>query len=331
MEAVVQSGWGGREVLSVRRDVPRPRAAEGTVLVRVAAVSMHAGDHHMLTGRPYLIRAAVGRREIPGMDFAGVVVEDAGGTLAPGERVFGTTDVSCGAFAEYVCAKRASLARIPAGVDFETAAAVPTSAMTAMQALRVARPTARGDRVLVNGAAGGVGTFAVQLAKAAGAHVTGVCSSRNLRLVREVGADEVVDYTAGGTPGGAYDRILDLVGNRGVSGWRALMKSDGHLVAVSLPSPESELVPVSMARVLLANSFFSRKQFHLFMQEVRAADLDALAAMLADGSLRPAIGKRLSGLEAIPDALSGHSDTLGLGHTAGKTVVRVLDAGGVAA
>lgn len=330
MKAVHQAGWGGREQLCIK-NVQKPiinnnnnNEHEGKVIVRVAAVSMHAGDHHMLTGRPYMIRVVVGRREIPGMDFAGVVVEDNSGSFTPGERVFGTTDMACGAFAEYVCVKRTSIARIH-GVEFETAAAVPTSAMTAMQALRVARPVATNDRVLVHGASGGVGSFAVQLAKAAGAHVTGVCSSKNVDFVRAMGADKVVDYTAGETPSGEYDRILDLVGNRSMSFWRTLLKADGNLIAVSLPNPESEWVPVSMFRVLLSNSFFSQKRFHLFMQQVHTADLEALAAMLQDGSLRPAIGQRLNGLSSIPDALSTHSLTLGLGHTVGKTVVHVHD------
>jgi len=327
MKAVHQAGWGGREQLTLK-NVRKPQGNEkdeGKMLVRVAAVSMHAGDHHMLTGRPYMIRIVVGRREIPGMDFAGVVVEDSSGSFTPGERVFGTTDMACGAFAEYVCVKRTSTARIPSGVDFATAAAVPTSAMTAMQALRVARPVAKNDRVLVHGASGGVGSFAVQLAKAAGAHVTGVCSSKNRDFVREMGADKVVDYTVGETPSGEYDRIIDLVGNRSMSTWRTLLKADGNLIAVSLPNPESEWVPVSMFRVLLSNSFFSQKRFHLFMQEVHTADLETLATMLQDGSLRPAIGQRLYGLSSIPDALSTHSLTLGLGHTVGKTVVHVHD------
>ena len=324
MEAVYQSGWGGREQLSVRT-VPRSATKPGWVMVRVAAVSMHAGDHHMLTGRPYIIRAAVGRREIPGMDFAGFVVEDCstdGKTLSAGDRVLGTSDVFCGAFAEFVCVPRASVALIPDSVDFETAAAVPTSAMTALQALRVGRPTERGDRVLINGASGGVGTFAVQLAKAAGAHVTGVCSSRNVDLVRKVGADDVIDYTKDGSYGldraDKFDRIVDLVGNRTTSRWSRLMKPEGHMIAVSLG--ESELiVPFGLLRVALSNSYFSKKSFHLFHQEVSDADLDALATMLGEGTLKPAIGRRSIGLPAIPDALSN------FGHSSGKTVVRILD------
>lgn len=331
MEAVHQAGWGGREQLSLRT-VPRPTATPGSVLVRVVAVSVHAGDHHMLTGRPYLVRVAIGRREIPGMDFAGVV-EDASGDFAAGDRVFGTADMACGAFAEFVCVPAAHVVRIPPDVSFTAAAAVPTSGMTALQALRLGRGTASGDRVLVNGASGGVGTFAVQLAKSMGAHVTGVCSSRNVTLVQdELGADEVIDYTKQDPTDAAepFDRILDLVGNHGPAEWLPLLKDDGALVAVTLPNPESECVPCQLLSVACfpwccSTSCFSvrSQKFYTFMQEVSTADLEELASMLRDGTLVPAVAQSLSGMAAIPDALSGHSGTLGLGHTKGKTVITI--------
>jgi len=242
MQAVYQAGWGGHNQLSVR-DVPRPTPGIGCVLVRVVAVSIHAGDHHMLTGRPYIIRLAVGRREIPGMDFAGVV-EELGTNVerfAPGDDVLGTADVACGAFAEYVCVPAKNVVQKPKNVDWEAAAALPTSGQTALQALRTGRAVTNGHRILINGASGGVGSFAVQLAKSMGAHVTGVCSTQNVEMVRSLGADVVVDYRkesieAVAAAGAKYDKIIDAVGR---SGWRQLLNPHGELVAVALPSPES--------------------------------------------------------------------------------------------
>jgi len=330
MQAVYQAGWGGREQLSVR-ELPRPSVRPGHVLVRVAAVSIHAGDHHMLTGRPYIIRLAVGRREVPGMDFAGVVEALGAGVegFAPGDDVLGTADVACGAFAEYVCVPATHVVSKPPSVDWEAAAALPTSGQTALQALRTGAAVTTGCRVLVNGASGGVGSFAVQLAKAMGAHVTGVCSTRNVEMVRALGADVVVDYRKESLESVAaaglerYDKIIDCVGR---SGWRQLLNAHGELVAVSLPNPESECVPCSACSVVCSPwccCCLSRKKAHLFMQKVDAADLEELAAMVGDGRLAPAVGRRLEGIGALPDALAGHSATLGLGHRTGKTVVTV--------
>lgn len=320
---------------------------DGSVRVRVVAASVHAGDHHMLTGRPYLIRIAVGRRHIPGMDFSGIV--DAVGPngkddrLAVGDEVFGTADVASGAFAEYVCVPAAFVVKKPYEVDFEAAAAVATSASTALQALRIgtdwgARKSADQEdehtegaraeyRVLINGASGGVGSFAVQLARSLGAHVTGVCSTPNVELVRELGAAEVVDYKTENLElkcgGEKFDRIIDCVGNRSPAGWRRLLKRDGALVAVSLPSPESECVPCCLFRVVCfpcCCCCLLQQKFHAFMQEVRTADLQELSDMLAAGTLRVVTGKRFSGLAEVSDALCH-------GHTAGKKVISIAPIG----
>ena len=326
MRAVKQSGYGGREQLSVR-EFPRPTPEKGCVLVRVAAVSIHAGDHHVLTGRPYIIRVAAGRKEIPGMDFSGVV-EILGpdvAQFAPGDEVFGTKDIAAGAFAEYVSVPAKQLAHKPPKMSWEEAAALPTSGMTALQALRLGRPVQPGTRVLINGASSGVGTFAVQLAKSMGAHVTGVCSTRNVEMVRSLGADEVVDYkkesveAAATAAGVLYDKILDIAGRYG---WRRLLRPSGTLVAVALP--ESECVPCVLCSIVCTPwccCCLSEKKSHAFMQSVNAADLDELATMVADGRLRVQIGLRLSGIDDVPDALAGHSSTLGQGHRSGKTVV----------
>ena len=328
MQAVHQAGWGGREQLSVR-ELARPSAARGCVLVRVKAASLNAADHHMLTGRPYVIRC-LGRKEIPGMDFSGVVAAVGTGVtrIAVGDDVLGTADTACGAFAEYVSVKDDMIVRKPASIDWEEAASIATAGQTALQALRTGRAIEEGDRVLINGASGGVGSFAVQLAKSMGAHVTGVCSSSNIDHVRELGADDVVDYTtetveAAATARGKYDKIIDAVGR---PGWRSLLNDDGALIAVGLPRPESECVPCVLCEVLCAPwccCCLSSKKTHSFMQAVETADMQELAGMLEEGSLRSVVGKRLAGLGEVPDALAGHSQTLGQGRTVGKTVVRI--------
>lgn len=333
MNAVHQAGWGGREQLSVK-SVTRPAPAAGCVLVKVVAVSTHAGDAHLLSGRPYLVRL-IGLHTIPGMDFAGVVEElgeELGGTtgnaavrFAKGDEVFGSADAACGAFAEYVSVPSKNLVMKPENVSWGTAAAIPTSGMTALQALRAGGEVTSGQRVLVNGASGGVGTFAVQLAKAKGAHVTGVCSTANVDTVRSLGADQIIDYkketVEGASAGVKYDKIIDAVGR---SGWRPLLAARGALVAVALPSPESELIPCQLCSIICCFSCFccciSSKKSHVFMQSVETADLEELASMTSAGTLRPLVGLRLVGIDKIPDALAGHSDTLGPGHRVGKTV-----------
>lgn len=318
MQAVHQAGWGGREQLSVR-EVPRPSPGRGCVLVRVKAVSIHRGDHHMLTGRPYMIRCAVGRKDIPGMDFSGVVQAIGSGVdrIAVGDDVLGTADVACGAFAEFVSVKEGNVVIKPLAVSWEVAAAVATSGQTALQALRIGRAVGPGDRVLVNGASGGVGSFAVQLAKSTGAHVTGVCSTKNIAFVRSLGADDVVDYTKETVDGrDQYDKIIDAAGR---SGWRPLLRNGGAVIAVALPRPESECVPCAVCEVICSPwccCCLSSKKSHSIMQSVDVADMQELADMFSAGSLRSVVGTRLAGLGELPEALAsgGHGST-------GKTVV----------
>lgn len=289
----------------------------------------------MLTGRPYIMRFAVPKNDIPGMDFSGIVVElgsdlqKGGGKFSVGDEVFGTADVAGGAFAEYVSVPATFIAAKPKGVSFEAAAAVPTAGMTALQALR------RGDivvtkntRVLINGASGGVGSFAVQIAKSWGAHVTGVCSTDNVEMVRALGADEVIDYKTQDIDrmGLRFEKIVDCVGR---SQWFSLMtladdsSSAGESVAVALP--ETECVPCALLSILCSPwccCCLSQQSAFAFMQEVHSGDLEELASMLKRGKLSD-VGPRLSGLEAIPDALAGNSATTGLGHTIGKTVITI--------
>ena len=306
-------------------EAPRPKASKDCVLVRVMAVSIHPGDDHMLTGRPYLIRAAVGHRDIPGMDFAGVVEELGSGVegFAPGDEVLGTTDTACGAFAEYVSIPSQYIVKKPGNIAWETAASIATSGQTALQAMRLGRVVTKDSRVLINGASGGVGSIAVQLAKQMGAHVTGVCSTNNVELVRSLGADVVVDYKVGtvetASAGRKYDKILDMAGRPGC---RKLLTPTGDYVAVALPYPESECVPCALFTVLCSPCCcccLSSKKSHAFMQSVEASDLQELTTMVSEGKLRVVVGTRLEGLEALPDAYAGH----GTARVAGKTVVEM--------
>ena len=335
MRAVYQRRYGGRDKLEICT-LPKPELKKGFVLIKVYAVSIHAGDHHVLTGRPYMMRAVVSIPAIPGMDFSGVVVEvgDADGSVwNVGDRCLGTADIELGAFAEYVSVPVTHIARVPENVTMQVAAAVPTSGMTALQALRMGKGVSKGDRVLINGASGGVGSFAVQLAKNMGAHVTGVCSSPNVKIVQSLGADVVVNYrkqsvddavaAAGGREEDKYNVIIDIVGRSG--GWFPLLKTGGQSVAVALP--ESECIPCVICGIMCSPwccCCLTSKKAHTFMQEVSGPDLQELVEMLAEGSLTANLGPRLVGIEAIPDALVGNSSTTGLGHTVGKTVVTLV-------
>ncbi|MFC9294183.1 NAD(P)-dependent alcohol dehydrogenase [Streptomyces sp. NPDC057011] len=234
MKAVVQDRYGSPDVLEIR-EVDRPVPADGEVLVRVHAASVNARDWHLMRGDPYVARLVLGlgrpKERIRGTDFAGRV--EAVGRLVtrfrPGDEVFGEAD---GAFAEYVCAPEGSVEPKPAALTFEQAAAVPLAGNTALMGLRDLAHVEAGQRVLVNGASGGVGTFAVQIAKALGAEVTGVCSTRNADLVRELGADRVVDYTGEdfARNGHRYDVVFDLVGNRSLADCRRALTPAGTLV-----------------------------------------------------------------------------------------------------
>ncbi|MCD7442548.1 NAD(P)-dependent alcohol dehydrogenase [Streptomyces lincolnensis] len=234
MKAVVQDRYGSADTLEFR-DVDRPVPGAGEVLVRVRAAAVNAYDWHLMRGDPRIARLALGlrapRAKIRGRDFAGVVEAVGGGVtgLRPGEEVYGEAD---GAFAEYVCARDGMVGPKPSGLTFEQAAAMPLAANTALIGLRDVARLRAGQSVLVNGASGGVGTFAVQLAKVYGAEVTGVCSTRNVDLVRSLGADRVLDYTREDftRAGHRYDVVLDLVGNRSLGEFRRALTPTGTLV-----------------------------------------------------------------------------------------------------
>lgn len=321
MSAIVQAAYGPPEVLA-HLEVDRPTPGSGQVLLRVVATSLHKGDWHLLTGTPYLVRLMFGLRRpnqpVPGMAVAGRVeaVGPGDSRWKVGDEVFG--ELPGGGFAEYVVADAVALARKPAGVPFDVVATLPVSATTALQGLRDAGRVQPGQRVLVHGAAGGVGLFAIQLAKAMGAHVTGVCSTRNVDLVREHGADEVVDYTCEDFFAGdaRYDVILDLVGNHRPGALRKVLVPCGVLVACAGGSDNRWFGPLGTTIGGLFSNLGSAQKFVPLMAKPSVADLEAVGAFVATGVLRPFIERRYS-LAEVPAALR----QLGLGHNRGKTVV----------
>lgn len=321
MKAIVQDGYGSPDVLRLE-DVERPVPGAGEVLVRVHAAGVNAGDWHLLRGVPYLVRLVFGlrrpRRRIPGMDIAGRV-EAIGGDvegLRPGDEVFGWCE---GAFAEYACLPADNLLGKPAGLSFEQAAAVGDSAFTALQAVRDRGSVGAGQRVLVSGASGGVGTFAVQIAKARGAHVTGVCSTRNLDMVREIGADEAIDYTREDFAAGdrRYDVMLDLVGDRSLSDCRRALAPRGTYVLVGVRDLGRWLGLGRQLRVLVSAPFV-RQRMRAFIAKHTKDDLVALSELVEAGKLKPVIDRRYELSEAA-EALRHQ----GGGHGRGKTVIAV--------
>src|SRR4051812_18860334 len=236
MKAIVQDRYGSPEVLRLE-DIPTPVANDDQVLVRVRAAVVNIGDWHLLRGTPYLMRMVTGpfkpRHQVPGLDLAGQVesVGKAVTQIRPGDEVFGWCRGAC---AEYACAEESNFLPKPVNLTLEQSAAVGDSALTALDAVRDQGKVQPGHEVLINGASGGVGTFAVQIAKSFGATVTGVCSTRNVDLVRTLGADEVIDYTQEDfTQGGQrYDVMLDLVGSRSLSDCRRALTPQGTYVLV---------------------------------------------------------------------------------------------------
>jgi NADPH:quinone reductase-like Zn-dependent oxidoreductase len=322
MRAAVQHRYGPPSVLG-SREVPVPLLGRGDVLVRVGAASVHPGDYFVMTGEPYMVRLVFGLRRprhgIPGRDLAGVVA--AVGTdvtaLRPGEQVFGWS--TTGTLAEYACVPAENLVPVPADLSIEAAATVPTSATAALQALRDVARVRPGQTVLVTGASGGVGTFAVQIAKAFDAEVTGVCSTRNVDLVRSIGADHVVDYTTTDftRSGKRYDVILDNVEAQPLADVRRALTPTGTLVPNSGRGGRwiGPLGRIAGARV---RSAFTRQQLKPLVSIARRQDLLTLADLLATGQVTPVIDRTYPLTDAA-DALR----YVGAGHTRGKVVVTV--------
>lgn len=321
MKAIVQDRYGSPDVLELR-DVERPSPGGGEVLVRVHATGVDAGVWHLTTGQPYLLRLlGFGLRgpKVPvrGLDFAGTVEEVGDGVtrVRPGDEVFGVCE---GAFAELAVAKQDLVAPKPGRLSFEQAAAVLVSGGTALQALRDVGRVRPGQRVLVIGAAGGVGSFAVQLAKAFGADVTGVCSTAKTDLVRTLGADHVVDYTREDFAAQRYDLILDTAGQRSLADLRRALNPRGTLVIVGGEGGKWLGGIQRVLRAALLNPFVRHRLCGL-VSRVRAADLEDLRDLIEAGQLTPALDRTYPLADAA--AAIGH---LHAGRAAGKVVLTVL-------
>ncbi|MBY8873519.1 NAD(P)-dependent alcohol dehydrogenase [Micromonospora sp. PLK6-60] len=311
MKAIVQDRYGPPETLTLA-EVPAPVPAPDEVLVRVEAAALNAYDWHAMRGDPWLARLAMGRSRprarIRGRDFAGRV-EAVGADVRrvrPGDPVFGDLGDANGAFAEYVCVPETSVAATPANLTPQQAAALPLAGTTALMGLRDVGRVEPGHHVLVNGASGGVGTLAVQLAKAFGATVTGVCSTRNVELVRSLGADHVVDYTRADFTAGPrrHDVVFDLVGNRSLTALRQALTPTGTLVLSGggVYRGGSLVGPVWLiARGRLLAPFVRQRVVTLATTPSRQ-HLDALRAHAEAGRLTPVIDRTYP-LHEVPDAL----------------------------
>lgn len=323
MRAIVQRCYGATDVLRLVR-IEKPVPGHDEVLVRVRAASVNPLDWHHLTGTPYVMRlgAGIGAPSEPrvGVDFAGTV-EAVGRDVRrfrPGDAVFGGRT---GALAEYVVVREdRAIAHKPDNASFEQAAAIPVAAITALQGLRDHGGLRAGQKVLVNGASGGVGTFGVQIAKAMGAEVTAVCSTRNVALVRALGADHVIDYTRADFTRDArrYDVILDNVGNHGLMATRRALAPGGTLVVVGGPKHDRWLGPLSRAVRASLLSAFVDERLATFFADLDGEDLASLAGMVRDGRLTPVV-ERTYALAETADAFR-HVET---GRARGKVVVRI--------
>ncbi|HYP44199.1 MAG TPA: NAD(P)-dependent alcohol dehydrogenase [Propionibacteriaceae bacterium] len=324
MQAVVQDRYGPPDVLRCAT-VARPATGDNDVLIRVHAAGVHIGDWHLMTGQPYLMRVMgfglrAPKRRIRGTDVAGTVVSVGArvSELQVGDEVFGACD---GAYAEYATARPGTLARKPVNLSFEQAAAAPTSAATALTAVRDAGHVTAGQRVLVIGASGGVGLFAVQIAKAFGAEVTGVCRTSKVELVRSVGADHVIDYTQTdvGSNGQRYDVILDMGGNRPLSQLRRGLTPRGTLVLVG-GEGGGRWIGGAMGRSLraLTLSPFVSQQLRMVVATVKRRDMDVLSELIEAGKLTPIIDT-VHPLSGVSDAIRHLVD----GRAHGKLAISV--------
>src|SRR5207302_8068070 len=324
MKAIVQDMYGEPAAVLDLQNVAKPVAKDGEVLIRVHAASIHVGDWMMVTGVPYIARPAYGMRKpknrIPGTDVAGTVEAVGQGVteLRPGDEVFGWCT---GAFAEYACASADHFVAKPANLTFEQAAAIGVSASTALQLLRDQGKVQPGQKVLINGASGGVGTFAVQIAKAFGAEVTGVCSTRNVDLVRSIGADHVIDYTREDftKTDQHYDMIYDLVGNHSFRERRQILTPNGICVLAGIGG--AGFHPESWGRILgnfktAFQSKFTSQKFVTYIAKLTKDDLNVLRDFMQAGKLSPVIDRtyKISETQAAVRYLEE-------GHARGKVVI----------
>jgi NADPH:quinone reductase-like Zn-dependent oxidoreductase len=325
MKAIVYCDYG---VPSLKfQEIEKPAPADDQLLVKVRAASVNPLDWHFVEGTPYVMRAmGVGLRKPKdtrlGVDFAGTV-EAVGKNVTkfkPGDEVFGGRT---GAFADYVCVRESrAVALKPADITFEQAASVPIAGITALQAVRNKGQIQPGQKVLINGASGGVGTFAVQIAKSYGADVTGVCSTRNLDLVRSLGADHVIDYTKEDftKTNQLYDVIIDNVGNRSLAECRRALKPKGILVLIGGGGANEQGLIGPMAKpikAMLVSPFVSQK-IGMLLAELNHDDLASLAELMQSGKMKPVIDRTYK-LSEVPEAIK----YLEQGHARGKVVIAV--------
>jgi NADPH:quinone reductase-like Zn-dependent oxidoreductase len=316
MKAIVQTGYGSPDVLELK-EIDKPAVKGNDVLVRIQATAINAGDYFSMRGTPWLVRMTVGfpkpKDYVPGWDAAGRI-EAVGKKVTqfqPGDEVFG----SCNrAFAEYVSADAGNFALKPAKLTFEQAAAVPTAALTALQALRDKGKLRPGQKILINGASGGVGSFAVQIAKSFGAEVTGVCSTKNMEMVRSIGADRVIDYTQEdfSRSGQRYDLILDNIASRTLSDLRRVLTHQGVVVP---NSGHGGMGYVFKAYIL---SMFGHRQERPFLVSINNKDLLILKELIESGKVIPVIDRKYP-LREFREAFRYANE----GHVRGKVVITV--------
>lgn len=321
MRAVMQRCYGSPKVLAVE-DIAIPAPRDGELLIKVQAAGVNPYELHMTTGKPYILRffTGLGAPDSPrlGSDFAGIVESVGAGVtrFKSGDEVFGSAR---GALAEYLVAREdGNVALKPAEMTFEQAAAIPIAAVTALQALRDHGRIAAGQKVLINGASGGVGTYAVQIAKSYGAEVTGVCSTRNVELVRSLGADHVIDYTKENFTEGSepYDLIVDTAGNHGTLDLLGVVKPDGVLVRVGGSTRDPWIGPLwGMVKRKVMASFVDQTVVG-FIARINPADLAFLAGLVRDGRMLTALDRRYQ-LDETAAAL----DYIGTRCARGKVIV----------
>ena len=323
MKAIVRHSYGSPDVLRLE-DVDKPTVEDDSVLIRVRAASLNALDWHFMRGAPLLARMGNGLRapKTPGLgvDLAGLVEavgKDVTG-FRPGDAVFGR---ALGAFAEYARGTAGSFAPKPANISFEKAAAIAVAGSTALQGLRDRGKLVPGQRVLINGAGGGVGTFAVQIAKALGGEVTAVCGTHNVDLVRSLGADEVIDYTREDftRSGQRFDLILDVAASRSIAACRRVLGSGGTLVVVGAAGSGRSMVPIA-TRVVAAKvwSRLGRERMSMFIAKITNADLLVLSELIGSGKVTPVVDRTYP-LSETAAAMR----YLEQGHSRGKVVITV--------
>ena len=321
MKAIIHDSYGPIELLE-RREIEPPTIGEREVLVRVQAAAVHIGDVFAVWGRPLLVRTATGLRRptygVPGLDLAGTVEAVGSGVtrFSVGDEVFGE---GAGTAAELARAGEDKLVRKPAAFDWMDAAAITTSGSAALHGLRDAGRLEAGQRVLIVGASGGVGTFAIQIAKAMGAHVTGVTSENNAQLVRSLGADEVIDYTREDFTErrGAFDLILDNIENRPLSAVRRALTPKGTLVLNSGTGTSGLRMLIRLARPVVLSPFSSHTM-RRYLSNANHVDLDVLKGMVEAGQIKPVIGRTYP----LDDTVEALRHVAG-GHASGKVVLAV--------